>query len=116
MLADAENAFDGGPFDSVAAFQVLHLLEDLPGTLSSIHAHLKPGGLLISKTWCFADMGVKLRSVFFVLRALRLFPPATPLTKPALRQAICDAGFEIVDESVFGGNPHGPYIVARRTV
>lgn len=114
VLADARNAFDGGPFDAIAAFQVLHLVEDLTGALSNIHAHLKPGGLLIAKTWCFADMGFKLRSLFVVLRSLGLFPPVNALTKTALRQTVRDAGFAIVDERVFGGSPHGPYIVARK--
>ena len=111
VLADAGSAFDGGPFDTICAFQVLHLVDDLPGVLSRIHAHLKPGGLMIAKTWCFADMDLHLRGFFFILRALGLFPRA--LTKTALRQAICDAGFEIDAERVFGKNPHGPYMVAR---
>jgi cyclopropane fatty-acyl-phospholipid synthase-like methyltransferase len=113
-LADAESAFDGGPFDAICAFQVLHLVKDLPRALSRIHAHLTPGGMLLTKTWCFADMGLKLRSLFLALRSLGLFPPANALTKIALRQAICDAGFDIVDERVFGANPHNCYIVARR--
>ncbi|ABE41432.1 Methyltransferase type 12 [Rhodopseudomonas palustris BisB5] len=114
VLADADSAFDGGPFDAICAFQVLHLVDDLPGTLAQIHAHLKPGGLLISKTWCFADMSLKLRTLFFVLRSIGLFPRAQALTRPALLQTLRDAGFEIADERVFGDNPHGPYIVARR--
>ncbi|MBZ8133971.1 class I SAM-dependent methyltransferase [Afifella sp. IM 167] len=114
VLADAESAFDGGPFDAICAFQVLHLVDDLPGTLSAIHANLKPGGMLLSKTWCFADMSLRLRALFFVLRTLRLFPQVNALTKDALRQTIRDAGFEIADERVFGTNPHGPYIVARK--
>jgi cyclopropane fatty-acyl-phospholipid synthase-like methyltransferase len=114
VLTDAHNAFDGGPFDAIAAFQVLHLVDDLPGTLARIHANLKPGGLLIAKTWCFADMGLALRSLFVVLRAVGLFPPVNALTKTALRHTVSDAGFEIKDERVFGTNPHGPYIVARK--
>jgi SAM-dependent methyltransferase len=114
VLTDAQNAFDGGPFDAICAFQVLHLVDDLPGTLSRIHAHLNPGGLLVAKTWCFADMGLALRGLFVVLRSVRLFPPVNALTKTALRQTIRDAGFDIVDERVFGSNPHGPCIVARK--
>jgi ubiquinone/menaquinone biosynthesis C-methylase UbiE len=114
VLADARNTFDGGPFDAICAFQVLHLVDDLPALLSRIHANLKPGGLLIAKTWCFADMGLPLRGLFLALRAFGLFPPAKALTKTALRQAIGDAGFEIADERVFGRNPHGPYMVARK--
>jgi SAM-dependent methyltransferase len=114
VLADAQGALEGGPFDTVCAFQVLHLVEDLADTLARIHAQLKPGGLLIAKTWCFADMGLKLRSLFLILRLLGTFPSANALTKSALRQAICDAGFKIEGERVFGTNPHGPYIVARK--
>jgi SAM-dependent methyltransferase len=115
VLADARGAFEGGPFDAICAFQVLHLVDDLPDLLSRIHANLKPGGLLIARTWCFADMGLPLRGVFVGLRLIGLFPPATALTKTALRQAIGDAGFEIAEERVFGQNPHGPYMVARKS-
>ena len=113
--ADAEHAFEGGPFDVICAFQVLHLVDDIPGLLARIHAHLKPGGVLIAKTWCFSDMGLHLRALFLVLRAFKMFPPARAFTKPALRQAIAAAGFEIVEERVFGKNPHGPYMVAKKT-
>jgi len=43
VVADAANAFDGGPFDAICAFNVLHLVDDLPQMLSRIHTHLKPG-------------------------------------------------------------------------
>jgi len=113
VLADAEQAVDGGPFDTICAFQVLHLVDDLPEALARIRARLKPGGLLIAKTWCFADMGFGLRALFLVLRALRLFPRVNALSKAALRQTIRDAGFVIEVDRVFGKNPHGPYMVAR---
>ena len=114
VLADARSAFDGGPFDAICAFQVLHLVDDLPDLLSRIHANLKRDGLLIARTWCFADMGLPLRGLFLALRALGLFPPAKALTTTALLQAIGDAGFEIADERVFGQNPDGPFIVAQK--
>jgi len=114
VLADAASAFDGGPFDAICAFQVLHLVDDLPATLQRIHANLAPGGMLLAKTWCFADMKLSLRALFLMLRTVGLFPPVNALTKSALRQKIRDAGFDIEDERVFGGNPHGPYIVARK--
>jgi SAM-dependent methyltransferase len=114
VLGDAQSAFDGGPFDAICAFQVLHLVDDLPGTLDRIHGNLKPGGLLIAKTWCFADMSFALRSLFAVLRSVGLFPPVNALSKPVLRNSIRDAGFEVLEERVFGANPHGPYLVARK--
>jgi ubiquinone/menaquinone biosynthesis C-methylase UbiE len=114
VVSDASNAFDGGPFDAICAFNVLHLVHDLPEMLNRIHAHLKPGGLLISKTWCFADMKRWVRALFRVLRVFGLFPFAAPLGATRLRQAIRDAGFETVDERLFGNYPQNPYIVARK--
>lgn len=114
VLADAQKPVAGAPFDAVCAFQVLHLVADLPATLRQIHGQLVPGGLLISKTWCFADMDWKLKGVFAALKAVGLFPAAASLTKPALRAALHDAGFEIIEERLFGTNPHGPYLVARK--
>ena len=112
-VADAASAFDGGPFDVICAFNVLHLVEDLPETLARIHANLKPGGLLISKTWCFADLRLKVRMIFPLLRMIGLFPVATTLTEPQLRQALRDAGFEIEVACVFGDYDQNPYMIAR---
>jgi len=114
VRVDAEHAFDGGPFDAICAFQILHLVDDLPGLLARIHASLKPGGALIAKTWCFADMGLHLRALFVALRLANLFPPAKSLTKADLRDEIRAAGFLIETERAFGKNPHGPYMVARK--
>ena len=40
VVSDASNAFDGGPFDTICAFNVLHLADVLPKILIRIHAHL----------------------------------------------------------------------------
>lgn len=112
VVSDASSAFDGGPFDAICAFNVLHLVDDPPGMLKRIHAHLKPGGQLISKTWCFADMKLSVRALFPVLRVIGLFPGATSLGAGQLRQAIRDAGLLIVDERIFGDYPQNLYIVA----
>ncbi|WP_444666636.1 class I SAM-dependent methyltransferase [Cereibacter changlensis] len=112
--AEADSAFDGGPWDAVCAFHVLHLVEDTEATLRRIHAHLKPGGLLISKTYCFGDMGLGLRLMFPLLRSFGMFPPEASLTLDRLRRAILDAGFGIEQQRSFGRNLHSRYIVARR--
>jgi cyclopropane fatty-acyl-phospholipid synthase-like methyltransferase len=104
----------GGPFDAVCAFNVLHLLDDLPATLAHLHGQLKPGGLLISKTWCFAELPLALRALFATLRTFGLFPAAASLTGEQLRCAIRETGFAIEDERVFGSRPQNVYIVAHR--
>jgi cyclopropane fatty-acyl-phospholipid synthase-like methyltransferase len=114
VVTDASNAFDGGPFDAICAFNLLHLVEDMPSLLSQIHANLTPGGLLISKTWCFADMRLSLRLLFPLLRLVGVFPVTSVLRADQLRTAIQDAGLEIVEERQIGDYPQNPYIVARR--
>ena len=113
-VADAENAYDGGPFDVICAFNVLHLVEDQPATLAQIFTNLKPGGLLISNTWCFADLKFKYRLLFRALQFVGLFPAVQPHGVFALRKSIIDAGFEITGERIFGKHPQNPYIAARK--
>jgi len=114
-VATAQTALGGGPYDAICAFNVLHLVDDLPRLLASIFRTLNPGGLLISKTWCFADLGRRPRLLFAGLKAFGLFPPATFLTEVQLRQMLQDAGFAIVDHRIFGTRPQNPYFVARKS-
>ncbi len=113
-VADAEASFSSGPFDAICAFNVLHLVDDPAGLLAGIHDHLKPGGLLISKTWCFGDLSRKLRFLFRAMGMVGLFPPAHRLTIAELRTMIAAAGLEIVEQRVFGAYPQNPYIIASK--
>jgi ubiquinone/menaquinone biosynthesis C-methylase UbiE len=113
-VASAETALDGGPFDAICAFNVLHLVDDLPGLLRNLYRNLHPGGLLISKTWCFADLGRRPRLLFGALKTVGLFPPASSLTEAQLRQMLQAAGFAIVDHRVFGTRTQNPFLVLRK--
>lgn len=113
-VADAATAFDEGPFDVICAFNLLHLVDDLPELLIRAHDTLRPGGLLITKTWCFADLPRAMRLLFGALRLVGLFPAARMWDGAALLQALDAAGFGIVEERVFGDYPQNPYIVARK--
>ena len=115
-VATAQTALEGGPFDAICAFNVLHLVSDLPGLLRGAYRNLRPGGLLISKTWCFGDLGRRPRVLFAMLKAIGLFPPATFLTEAQLRQMLHEAGFIILDQKTFGPRRKNPYIVACKPV
>ena len=114
VVATADRAGGGAPFDMVCAFHILHLVPEIGATLAHLRARLKPGGLFVSKTWCFGDVGWRLRILMPVLRRLGLFPPARALTAAELRRAVLAAGFEIEVERTFGRDRHAPFIVARR--
>lgn len=113
LLAEAADLPEGGPFDAICAFNVLHLVDDLPGLLDRLHAGLAPDGLLICKTWCFGDLPLRLRFLFRALQRVGLFPPAWFLTQAELHQALQAAGFAIVATRVFGARAQSPYIIAR---
>lgn len=114
VVIDADSAFEGKPFDAICAFNVVHLVENPPTTLAKIYNGLKPGGLFISKTWCFADLRLRGRILVRLLTLLRLFPNATSFTAITLKEAIEGAGFEIVEEAIFGKFRQNPCIVARK--
>ena len=115
MLAEAGAVPEGGPFDAVCAFNVLHLVDDLPGLLCRLRDGLAPGGLLICKTWCFGDLPLRVRLLLRALRLMGLFPPARFLTQADLHRTLQAAGFAIDATRVFGARAETPYIVARAT-
>lgn len=115
LLAEADALPEGGPFNAICAFNVLHLVDDLPGLLHRLRGGLEPGGMLICKTWCFGDLPLRFRLLFRALRLVGLFPPARFLTQADLQQTIQAAGFAIEATRVFGARVENPYIVARAT-
>ncbi|MEJ8561385.1 class I SAM-dependent methyltransferase [Yoonia sp. GPGPB17] len=105
---------NNAPFDAICAFSILHLVDDLPATLSHLYSQLKPGGYVISKTACLHDMNmfippmIKLMKVFGKAPHVLLFDAAT------LENAFRDAGLEVVETGYFGKNRSARFIVAQR--
>lgn len=114
VVADVGKALASGPCDLVCAINLLHLVDDLPATLAQIHAHLPPGGHLIIKIWCFADVTWRIRAIFSTLAVFRLFPAIRKLRHSDILDALHHAGFEVVVEKVFGDYPQNPYFVLRK--
>lgn len=108
---------EGVPFDVVLGFNYLHLVRDLPGSLSHIHALLAPQGLFISKTPCVGDMNPLIRLALLpAMRALGKAPYAGIFRAADLNQLIHAAGFDILaaESHATKGNDNRPYIVARK--
>ncbi|KAH8896326.1 UbiE/COQ5 family methyltransferase [Thozetella sp. PMI_491] len=119
LAVDAETE-TAPPFDAVLAFNYLHLVRDLPGTLRSINKLLVPDGLFISKTPCVRDMKVGL--IFLpllpLMRFIGLAPFVTVFSAEEVRKQIEAADFEIVAMEYHAtGNPDTrPYIVAKKAM
>jgi ubiquinone/menaquinone biosynthesis C-methylase UbiE len=109
-------ASKGARFDAVLAFNYLHLVRDLGGTLRSIHALLAPGGLFVSKTPCLGDMNPLIRLVLPLMQMIGQAPYAGVFSAEDLSARIAAAGFEVlsVERHASKGKDSRPFIVARR--
>jgi len=108
-------AFEPGQFDAVLAFNLLHLLDDLPATLERVRGLLRPGGVLISKTICIGRGAVHFRLLLGVLRLAGMAPGGFRFLTPAeLEARIAAAGFEIVETGTYPARPPARFIVARK--
>jgi len=105
-------------FSAILAFNYLHLVRDLPGTLGSVHSLLAPGGLFISKTPCIWDMGLGLilLPVLPLLRAVGFAPFVVVFSADDLKKRVKEAGFEIITTEYHGtrNNDKRPFIVAEK--
>ncbi|MDX1785085.1 MAG: methyltransferase domain-containing protein [Roseovarius sp.] len=111
-------AFDlqppAAPFDTVLAFNLLHLLEDVPAALREIHAQIKPGGLFISKSGCLGGGWPFLRWAIRVMQMVGKAPHVGFFTTRQLEEMISDAGFEILETGDYPAKPPSHLVVARR--
>lgn len=104
-------------FEVVLRFNYLHLVRDLPATLSRIHTLLVPEGLFISKTPCLGNMNPLIRLALLpAMRAIGRAPYAGVFRAAELSQHIYAAGFDILAVENHGTEDNGrrPYIVARK--
>lgn len=112
-------ALGPGPYDVVMAFNLLHLVDDLPTTLRHIHDLVKPGGLFISKTVCLGDAAVKLPIRLFLklipaMRLVGLAPSVRSYSIVEIDSMVRAAGFEIIEAGNFPASPPRRYLVAKR--
>lgn len=84
-----------GRFDAVLGLNILHLLEDLPGALATVHRLLKPGGVFVSSTALVSEINPLWRLAIPVMQRVGLAPYVNRLGRQELLQALATAGFEV---------------------
>jgi SAM-dependent methyltransferase len=116
-----EDAEDEAPelaaYDVVLAFNVLHLMADLDEALCQLVHRLRPGGLLISKTACVAEMNPLVPYLAVpLMRALGKVPPVLILNVRELQDAMVRQHLEIVSTERHGtqGKDIRAFVVARK--
>jgi len=106
-------ALEAERYNAVLAFNVLHLVHDLPAVLRNLRGALKPGGMLITKTVCLAERSRVWAVPLFLMRLIGKAPYVHLLTFDALDQAMVEAGFEIIETGLYPA-PRNRFIVARK--
>jgi ubiquinone/menaquinone biosynthesis C-methylase UbiE len=101
-------------FDVVMAFNVLHLMADIPATLRRVYGLLAPGGLLISKTPCIGEMNFLVRLAIPVLQAFGRAPFVNFVKTQTLRESVSGAGFTTVETGFYPEKSHSLFVVARK--
>jgi ubiquinone/menaquinone biosynthesis C-methylase UbiE len=114
VQSEVTKTIDGGLFDAVCAFSLLHLLDDLDAGLAHIHSLLKPGGLLITKTACLRDMSSAMAPLVKVMQWVGKAPHVSIFTAQQLEAAFIKAGFELVETGYHGKTKSTRFIAARR--
>lgn len=105
---------EDAPYDAALAFNLLHLVEDVPGAVRHLHALLKPGGLFISKTPCIGQGFSVWPLVVPIMQAIGKAPYVRFLKVAELEDEFRAAGFEIIEaEAIPRGKPNH-FLVARR--
>lgn len=98
--------------DAVLAFNLLHLVDDLPGSLRAIRGSLESGQHFISKTPCLGGrLGIRL--LVAAMQALGKAPHVTFVRTDRLETMIREAGFEILETGDYPKSPPSHFIVAR---
>ena len=118
QLADAEvPVAEQATYDAVLAFNLLHLVTDLPQTLNAAISALKPGGLLISKTPCLNEMNPLIHKLALpLLRAIGKAPPVLCFDAHQLQAAMTAQGLQILAVERHGSKSKDwrVFIVARK--
>lgn len=114
--ADAP-AFGTAAYDVVLAFNVLHLVDDLDRVLARLVQTLRPGGLLVAKTPCVAELNPLItRLVVPLMRAFGKAPDVRVFHETALTEAMTRQGLVMESAERHGtrGKDFRVFTVARR--
>ncbi len=82
--------------DMVVALSVLHLLPHKRQVLANLFALLKPGGVLVSNTFCLASEPWWLQAGVKLLSRIGLLPRINHFTQQQLLSEFEEVGFEVV--------------------
>lgn len=86
-------------YDVVLGLSILHLLKNKDDAIAKTHGWLKPGGLFVTSTACFADMGTRskfyIKTFFSIGQLVGLLPYINFISRKELKESLIRGGFDI---------------------
>ncbi len=110
----SRDAYAGDEFNTVLAFNLLHLLPDFEAGLATIHDLLPEGGLFISKTPALAGRWY-LRPIIWGMQLAGRAPHVSFLSVEGIDASISAAGFRILETGLYPPSVPSRYVVAQKT-
>ena len=114
QLDPADPSLAEASFDAATAYSVLHLVDDVPSTLARLRDLLKPGGTLITETPCIGDWNPLWRILVKLAMLVGMAPPVLTLNVAELESLLAEAGFEVVESTVYNPKSRLQCILARK--
>jgi len=106
---------ENGSFDVITAFNVLHGLEDVNGSLNRIWELLRAGGIFLSVTDCLGEKRTMQSILYAVLSRMGVIPKINPFKRIDLVNMITSRGFALIEEENLYASPPNCYLAARKT-
>lgn len=107
------SAYSADAFNTVLAFNLLHLLPDLDQALDTIHDMLPEGGLFISKTPALSGKWYY-RPLIAAMQLVGRAPQVNFLSVEELDARIAAAGFRIVETGLYPPSTPSRFVVAKK--
>lgn len=108
----ADVPLEGASLQGVCAYSILHLVDDLPGTLAAVYDLLEPGGFFISSTVVLGGSWIPYRPLLAVMRWLGKAPDVQIFGQEDLSRAIEQAGFVGLTTPDVGASSTVAFVVA----
>lgn len=108
-----DQRFKEGSFDVILAFNILHLVENLPEVMQRINWLLQPGGTFISDTPCLSEKPL-VRIVTAILSKLPMLPHVENFSITELKTSIANRNFQIIETQNLSESPPTLLIVAKK--
>lgn len=109
-----DGQFEAGSFDAILAFNILHLLEDVPQAALRINELLRPGGWLISTTPCMGEKNSLMYLPMILFAKIMGIPSVSLYKYRSLEELITNGNFQIVETKNSQRDPLSYFIAAKK--